>query len=65
MASREGIEPFKGLVDCGPPPNPALLRDVTVAYKMKKKPDTSYIKAQGPSSVAPLQQTKIVRPCDP
>src|SRR5688572_4728695 len=23
------IEPFKGLVDCGPPPDPALLRDVT------------------------------------
>jgi hypothetical protein len=22
------IEPFKGLVDCGPPPDPALLRDV-------------------------------------
>ena len=23
------IEPFKGLVDCGTPPDPALLRDVT------------------------------------
>jgi hypothetical protein len=22
------IEPFKGMVDCGPPPDPALVRDV-------------------------------------
>jgi hypothetical protein len=22
------IEPFKGLVDCGPPPDPALVRDI-------------------------------------
>ena len=22
------IEPFKGMVSCGPPPNPALLRDI-------------------------------------
>jgi hypothetical protein len=23
------IEPFKGTVDCGSPPNPAMLRDIT------------------------------------
>jgi hypothetical protein len=32
------IEPFKGLVDCGPPPNPGLLRDVQFARPNPERP---------------------------